>query len=253
MAEAVQTVRLKPETLLAFNAYIVEAEAGMEKTLRNGPFLWLDGSAKRAKAVRAGKIAAERWTGDGPGRVPAGMIHDLIGAVYIPAATVAATLACIQEYNRHKEMYRPEVIDSKLIARNGNDFHIYLRILKKKIITVVLDTDHDVHYFQVDATRWGCRSYTTRTCEVEDAGTDREAIQPPDSGYGFLWRLNSYWRFDERDGGVYAECRAISLTRDIPMALKWIIDPIVRGLPKDTLVHTLKATRDAVKARASKP
>ena len=122
-------------------------------------------------------------------------------------------------------------------------------MLKKKIITVVLDTDHDVHYFHVSGAggaRWGCRSYTTRTAEVDDAGKPNEKVQPPDTGYGFLWRLNTYWRFEERDGGAYAECRAISLTRDIPAVLKWIIEPMVRSLPKDTLIHTLKATRDAV-------
>ncbi|MGO4882460.1 MAG: hypothetical protein ACLP59_16755 [Bryobacteraceae bacterium] len=246
MAEKVQPVRLKPETLDAFAAYVREAEAGMHQTLHGGTFLWSDGDAKRAKAVRQGKIVAQLWTGKGPIRVPAGLIHDWIGAIFIPGATGAGTLARIQDYDHHKDMYKPEVIDSKLVARRGNDFQIFLRVLKKKIITVVLDTDHDVHYFQVDGARWGCRSYTTRTCEVEDAGTPREVVEPPDAGYGFLWRLNSYWRFAERDGGLYTECRAISLTRDIPAALKWIIEPIVRSLPKDTLVHTLKGTREAV-------
>jgi hypothetical protein len=81
---------------------------------------------------------------------------------------------------------------------------------------------------------------------VDDAGKPNEKVQPPDAGYGFLWRLDTYWRFEERDAGVYAECRAISLTRDIPTGLGWIIEPIVRSLPKETLIHTLKATRDAV-------
>ena len=81
---------------------------------------------------------------------------------------------------------------------------------------------------------------------MDDAGKPNEKVQPPDAGYGFLWRLDTYWRFEERDGGAYAECRAISLTRDIPTVLKWIIEPMVRSLPKDTLIHTLKATRDAV-------
>jgi hypothetical protein len=174
------------------------------------------------------------------------LIHDWIGAAFLPGATAAGTLETIQDYDNHKNMYRPEVIDSRLISRRGDNFRIHLRVLKKKIITVVLDTDHDVHYFQVDATRWGCRSYTTRTAEVEDAGKPSEKIQPPDAGYGFLWRLNSYWRFEERDGGVYAECRAISLTRDIPAGLGWIVKPIVSTLPKETLIHTLESTRRAV-------
>lgn len=246
MAEDVQPVQLKPETLQAFEAYIRDAEAAMEQTLRGPAFLWSDGDPKRAKQVRQGKIVAELWRGKSSVQVPSGLIHDWIGAMFLPGATVAGILARIQDYDHYPKMYRPEVMASKLIARRGDDFQIYLRVLKKKIITVVLDTDHDVHYFRVDGARWGCRSYTTRTAEVDDAGKPNEKVKPPDTGYGFLWRLYSYWRFEERDGGAYAECRAISLTRDIPTVLKWIIEPMVRSLPKDTLIHTLKSTRDAV-------
>lgn len=252
MAKDVQPVQLKPETLQAFEAYVREAEAAMEQTLDGEAFLWSDGDPKRAKQVRQGKIVAQLWRGKSPVQVPSGLIHDWIGAAFLPGATVAAILTRIQDYDNHKKIYRPEVIDSKLIARRGDDFQIYLRVLKKKIVTVVLDTDHYVHYFHLsgaggpDGTRWGCRSYTTRTAEVDDAGKPNETVQQPDAGYGFLWRMNTYWRFEERDGGAYAECRAISLTRDIPAVLKWIVEPMVRSLPKDTLIHTLKATRDAV-------
>jgi len=154
----------------------------------------------------------------------------------------------LQDYDNHKNIYKPEVMDSKLISHDGNDFQIYMRLLKKKIITVVLDTDHDVHYACVDPTRWSLRSYTTRIAEVEDAGTPQEKVLAPDTGYGFLWRLYSYWRFQEREGGVWVECRAISLTRDIPLGLAWIIEPIVRKLPRESLIHTLNATRDALTA-----
>ena len=246
MGEDVQPVQLKSETLQAFEAYIRDAEAAMEQTLRGDGFLWSEGEPKRAKQVRQGKVVADLWQGKSPAKIPAGLIHDWIGAVFIPGANVARVLARIQDYDNYKNLYRPEVMDSKLIARRGDDFQIYLRVLKKKIVTVVLDTDHDVHYFHVDGARWGCRSYTTRTAEVDDAGKPKEKVYPPDTGYGFLWRLYSYWRFEERDGGVCAECRAISLTRDIPTVLKWIVEPMVRSLPKDTLMHTLKATRDAV-------
>jgi hypothetical protein len=246
MAEEVQPVKLQPETLQAFESYIRDAEAGMEKTLDGGAFLWSDADPKRAKQVGEGKIVAEFWPGKGPAKVPAGLIHDWIGALRAPGATIQSTLALIQDYNNHKNIYKPEVIDSKLISHNGNNFNIYLRIVKKKIITVVMDTDHDVHYFWLDSTRCGCLSHTTRTAEVDDAGKPNEKVEPPDTGYGFLWRLNTYWRFHERDGGVTMECRAISLTRDIPTVLKWIIDPMVRSLPKEALVNTLKATRKAL-------
>ena len=149
----------------------------------------------------------------------------------------------IQDYDNHANVYKPEVIASKLVSRHNNDFEIYLRLLKKKIITVVLDTTHRVHYRALDDTRWICQSYTTRIAEVEKAGSRGEEILPADTGYGFLWRLYSYWQFEERGGGVYVECRAISLTRDVPLGLGWIIEPIVRTLPKESFIHTLECTR----------
>jgi hypothetical protein len=171
------------------------------------------------------------------------MIHDWIGATCIAGATIEKTLAVVQSYDRHHEIYRPEVVASRMVSRSGNVFEIYLRLLKKKIITVVLDTDHHVEYSAVSATRWCCRSHTTRITEVENAGKPTESTRPPDTGYGFLWRLSSFWRFEQREDGVWVECRAISLTRDVPKGLGWIIEPMVKKLPRDSLVATLEATR----------
>ena len=88
-----------------------------------------------------------------------------------------------------------------------------------------------------------------RIAEVQNAGSPKETVLPPDTGYGFLWRLGSYWRFQERDHGVNLECRAISLTRDVPFGLGWIIEPIIQKLPKESLIKTLESTRQGVCAR----
>jgi hypothetical protein len=249
MAQTAKSEHLKPQTLGAFDEYIREAEAGMEQTLHGtGPFLWFEVSSERAQLVRGGQVAAQFWAGQGPVKVPNGLIHDWIGAVFIPATNLKKTLALIQDYNHHKNIYKPEVIASRLVSRRGNDFRIYLRLLKKKIVTVVLDTDHKVHYRSLDPTRWTCCSYTTRIAEVEYAGTTKERVRAPDTGNGFLWRLYSYWRFQEITGGVYVECRAISLTRDVPLGLGWMIQPIIQKLPKESLINTLAATRQALQA-----
>jgi hypothetical protein len=249
MAQTATTVQLQPRTLETFAAYIRDAEAAMEQTLNGGgPFLWSDGSPERAQQVRAGRVVAQFWSGRAPVKVPNGLIHDWIGAAFIPAVNVEKTLALIQDYDHHQNIYQPEVIASRLISHHNNDFQIYLRLLKKKIITVVLDTDHDVHYRSIDPARALCRSYTTRIAEVADAGTPKEKVQPPDTGHGFLWRLYSYWRFQEREGGVSVECRAISLTRDVPLGLGWMIEPIIQKLPKESLIRTLEATRQALHA-----
>ncbi len=248
MARTASKVQLNRQTVKSFEAYIRDAEAEMSKTLRGaGAFLWSDRNAEIAREVGEGEVIAQFWSGQRPVKVPNGLIHDWIGAAWAPGTTLKATLALIQNYDNHTNIYKPEVIASKLISRRGNNFKIYLRLLKKKILTVVLDTDHDVHYQSINRKRWICRSYTTRIAEVENAGTANEAVLPPDTGFGFLWRLYSYWRFEEREGGVYLECRAISLSRDVPLGLGWVIEPIIQKLPKESLIHTLECTRQALR------
>ena len=250
MAQTIKPAQLSPRTLDAFGAYIRQAETEMQQMLQERePFLWSQQQAERSQKVGQGQVVAQFWSGRGPVKVPSGLIHDWIAAAVISDSTIREILAVLQDYDNHKNIYKPEVIDSKLIQRDDNDFQIYLRLLKKKIITVVLDTDHEVHYRPVDRTRWVCRSYTTRIAEVENVGRPDQRILPPDTGYGFLWRLYSYWRFEERDGSVIVECRAISLTRDVPFGLGWAIEPIIQKLPKESLINTLEATRQALHAR----
>jgi len=247
MAEKAKPGKLKADTLAAFNSYIREAETEAEATLTGkGTFLWCDRDAERRRRIRAGEIVAQFWSGRAPVKVPDGLIHDWIGSALVPGRSTSDTLALIQNYDNHKNIYKPEVIDSRLISRHDGNYKIYLRLLKKKVITVVLDTDHDVYYSRADRLRWVCRSYSTRIAEVENPGSSNEVVLPADTGYGFLWRLYSYWRFEDRSEGVFTECRAISLTRDVPFGLGWVIEPIIQRLPQESLIHTLEATRSAL-------
>jgi len=251
MAPAAKPVHLDPRTLEGFDAYIRMAEKEIGQTQHgSGRFLWSDSEPERAQQVRSGKVVAQFWSGRAPVKVPKGLIHDWIGAAFVPDSTIPDVFTVIQNYDNHKNIYRPEVIESKLISHDDDDFQIYLRLLKKKFITVVLDTHHDVHYRPLGRTRWICRSRTTRIAEVENAGSREERVLPPDTGHGFLWRLYSYWQFHERDRGVIIECRALSLTRDVPFGLGWAIEPMIQKLPKESLINTLEATRRALPARA---
>jgi hypothetical protein len=235
-------VVLEPKTLEAFDRYVAGVEAKLET--RN-PFLWADESADRARRARAGEVVVEKL-GSKHDNVPDGLVHDWIGATFIPGASLAKTIALVQDYNRHKEYFKPEVMDSRLLHREGNDFRTYLRLLKKKVITVVLNTEHEVHYAPVDQTRWRSVSRTTRIAEVENPGKPNEHELAPGTGNGFLWKLVSYWRFEERDGGTWVECEAISLTRDVPTGLGWVINPIVQNLPRQSLESTLQELRAAL-------
>ncbi len=158
---------------------------------------------------------------------------------------MAATLEHVQDYGHARTRHR-EVLAARVISHKGNDFVVFMRLVKKKMITVVLDTEHDIHYFPIDATHCRSQSKTIKIAEVENAGKPGEREMPPGTGHGFLWNLDTYWRFQERDGGTWIECQAISLTRDIPTGLGWLIEPIIRSLPQDSLTNTLRETASAL-------
>jgi hypothetical protein len=249
MARTANLVQLSSETARAFDTYTGEAEAEMDRAMRGAsPFLWSDTNSVLSRQIRAGEIPAQFWSGHSPVKVQSGLIHDWIAAVFVRGVSLKETLALVQDYDRHKLVYQPEVIDSSLVSRNGNHFKIFLRLLKKKVVTVVLDTHHDVRYISLKDRRCFCRSHTTRVEEVEGAGTCDEEVLPYDTGHGFLWRLYSYWKFQEKKNGTVVECRAISLTRDVPFGLGWLIEPIIQNLPKESLIHTLAATRRGLQA-----
>src|SRR5262249_16855270 len=201
---------LKTDTAGAFNHYVQQTE----ETLKAPKvFLWADQSPERARRVRAGEIVVEPSNGDPSHSVKSGLIQDWVGSVFIPGVTVEKTLALVQDYSRQKEYYQPEVVDSRILSHEGNNFKIYLRLLKKKVITVQLNTEHDVQYIQLGPKRWRSVSRSTRIAEVDHPGKPSEREKPPGTGEGFLWRLNSYWRFEGRDGRASEECDAASLNR----------------------------------------
>jgi hypothetical protein len=238
-----RAAELKPETLAAFDKYIRLKEARLEQPPASGGFLWADREPGRRQQLRDGAVLAQPANDEREVKIPDGIIHDWIGAVFIPGTTVDKTIALVQDYSNHRNVYQPEVIDSKIVTHSGDDFKVYLRLKKKKVLTVVLNTEHDVHYVRLDRERWQSRSYSTHIGEVENAGKPDERELPAGKDHGFLWRLYSYWRFEERDGGVYVECEAVSLTRNVPSGLGWLIEPIIRKLPRESLVNTLLATR----------
>jgi hypothetical protein len=198
--------------------------------------------------LRQGEVLIEK-KGSTPADVPGGLIHDWVGAVLIPKVTVAQVLTLVQDYDHSSRSYAPDVMQSRLISRNGDDFAVFLRLKKHKVITVVLDTEYNVRYGRLDATHQYSFSRSTRVSEVAEPGAPSEHALPAGKDHGFMWRLNSYWGFEQVDDGVLVECEAISLTRDIPAGLAWMIGPFVNSIPRESLEFTLDATRKALAAK----
>lgn len=260
LASPARAADLKPQTVAAFDHYAQLTEARFNSELaRHEPFLWVEGlpSDRRAAALaelHGGNVVIERLETFDGGKsiaVPDGMIHHWIGTVFIPRATLAQTLTFLQDYDRQQDYFRPDVQRSKLLRHDGDDFTVELRLYKKKIITTVLDTVHEVHYTKVDSTRASSISRSARIQEVDDPGQSGEHLEREGHDSGFLWRMNNYWRFEEKDGGTYVECQSVSLTRDIPTGLGWMIGSYVSSVPRESLTFTLATTRAAILARSA--
>jgi hypothetical protein len=253
--------KLRSETVSAFDRYEHLTEERNEAELKRGSrLLWIDslGEPERPEAyasLKRGEVQVHQLTTLDNGKpivCPGGMIHHWVGVAFIPGAKLDDVLGVLEDYDHQSIIYSPDVERSKIESHDGDHFRVFLRFRRHKVITVVLDTEHDVRYFHDAPGRAHSRSSAVRIAEVENPGkSDERERQPGDDG-GFLWRMETWWRMEERDGGVYVQSEAASLTRDIPTGLGWLVGPFVTGIPKETLAFTLEATRKAVLGRANK-
>ena len=241
-------------TTEAFDQYVATAEGRIAQQ-RNSGRLWMESQspARREefeRRIRRGEVVVER-AGKGTQEIPGGLIHDWTGMAFIPNARVAQVVALVRDYNQTAKYYSPDVEQSRLLSANGDDMQVFMRLRKHKVVTVVLDTEYDVHYGRIDAAHWYSVSRSTRISEIENPGTPNERALPSGHDHGFMWRLNSYWLFEQVQDGVIVQCEAISLTRDIPAGLGWMVGPFVSSIPRESLEFTLRATRAAFDSRSA--
>jgi len=247
---------LRAATVRAFEAYVAGTESENNESLGRGPFLSVEALPERERKtafaqLQRGEVRIERVGSKGAGstEAPGGMIHDWKGIVFVPGAKLGDVLNVLEDYDHQSIYYSPDVEKSKIESHNGDHYRVFLRFRRHKIVTVVLDTEHEVTYYRDSATREHSRSSAVRIAQVEDAGGAQEKEKTPGEGAGFLWGMETWWRMEERDGGVYVQNQVVTLTRDIPTGLAWLIEPFITSIPKETLGFTLEATRNAVLGR----
>lgn len=252
--------KLRVDTQEAFQRYVKLTEARNEEELKRGTdLLWVDGLPTEQRteayaALKRGEVRMQKLETLEKGKAipfPGGMIHHWIGVSFIPGAKLEGVLRVLEDYDKHSVYYAPDVERSKIESREGDHFKVFLRFRRHKVITVVLNTEHEVQYFHDAPGRAHSRSSAVRIAEVENAGKSDEREKTPGDDGGFMWRMETWWRMEERDGGVYVQSEVASLTRDIPTGLGWMIGPFVNGIPKESLTFTLEATRRVVEKQAA--
>jgi hypothetical protein len=250
---------LKPKTVAAFDQYVAATQQRFADELKpGGAFLYIDALPAQERdadytRLKNGEILVDKRTTQAPGvdrDVPDGMVHHWVAVVFVPGVTLAQVLTVVKDYDHRSDLYKPEVIASRLLSHQGNNYKIFLRLYQKKFTTVVFNTDYDVQWGEVTPQEYYSNSISTRVAQVKDSDHPDGPEYPVGEGNGYLWRLNTYWRFAEKDNGVYIQCEALSLTRDIPTGLGWLLKPLVTRIPRESLNRALGRTRDVVLEKA---
>lgn len=243
---------LQPQTARAFDAYAraVEARGRRELSSAQG-FLGSDFQDRAsAPAVRrrivAGEVAVDRVSERGLDartiEVPDGLINHWRGAILVPHANLDHVLAELRSPQTRRHV-QDDVLESRVLWRRGDESQISLKLMRKKIVTVTYNTEHHVRYVRLSPTTASSRSVSTRIAEVDNAGTPAERERPPGRDRGFIWRLNSYWRYEQVPQGVIVELESLTLSRDIPTIVRFVAGPIIDAIARESMTRTLESVR----------
>jgi hypothetical protein len=243
-----QGSELSGETVRAWDEYTHRLNARVVADAHDQAFLWTDQSPERMRLVRQGEVLVAP-VGENPRIVPHGLIHHWVGAMFLPDVTLDDVLKVVRDYDRYKDVYAPNVLDSRVLRRMETDDVFSLLLLNKALVAkVALNADFRSSYRRVDNHRWYSVGYSTRIREVEEYGQADQRALPEDTGHGFVWRLYSVSRFEQRDGGVYVELEGVALSRDVPSMLRWLVSPAIRTASKNSMLVSLQKTEEAVRA-----
>ena len=178
-----------------------------------------------------------------------GFLHDWRGTAFVPGAHAADFEPLLRDFAAYPRIFAPQVLSASILSRNGDHLVATLRVRQHHVLTVILDTTYDVTFARPGSHRGTSTSRCTRVAEIADAGTPREHALSDADEHGFLWRMNTYWACEERDGGLYLQLESVSLTRDLPHGLAWAIHPFVDSVPRESLEFTLRAASTALRSR----
>ena len=239
--------------ITAYNQYAAHVEARIAEQHRSpATFLAGIGSGPIWDArLRRGEPIIEHLTPAGRADPPGGLLHHWRGSAFVAGAAAADFERLMKNFDAYPQHFAPQIVRASLPSPNSvtipDHFTASMRIRQKHVITVVMDTAYDVSFGRLDAGHGYSISRSTRIVEIRSPGSSKEHELSPAEEHGFLWRLNTYWSYEERDGGLYMQIESLSLTRSIPAGLGWVVRPYVESVPRESLEFTLRATCRALK------
>jgi hypothetical protein len=238
-----------PAALSAFNSYIGAVEARLERQHRSqaGFLAPQPAPAQAGQRLRQGDLIVERLTPATGTEFDGAMLHHWRGTAFAPGATAADFERLMKDFDAYPKHYSPQVLQAKVLSRQGDRLQATMRVRQRHILTVVMDTAFVIEFGRLDARHGYSISRSTQISEIEFPGTRHERALSPSEDQGFLWRLSTFWSYEERDGGLYMQIESVSLTRSIPASLGWAIGPFVESVPRESLEFTLRSTVNALR------
>ena len=241
-----------PAAASAFDAYIAALELRLARQ-HDSPSAFLaplSSVPQSEMRLRKGDLVIEQLTPSSSADLPGAMIHHWRGAAFAPGAKAADFERLMKNFNAYPQRFAPRVLRAGELPQlpdQGNDhFRVFMRVRQRKVLTVVMDTTYDVTFGRLDPQHGYSISRSIRISEIDSPGTATERVLNPSEEHGFLWRLNTYWSYEERDDGLYMQIDTVSLTRSIPMGLAWAVRPFVESVPRESLESTLRSTCNAL-------
>jgi hypothetical protein len=238
-----------PVAVAAFNTYTQTVESRLAQQHRSPSSFLAPASANPTDAalrLRRGDLLIERLTPTNA--APSGaLLHHWRGTAFVPGATAADFERLLRGFDRYPQHFAPQVLQAHVLSHDREPMQVLMRVSQRHVITVVLDATYDVTFGQLDTQRGYSLSRSTRIAEIDSPGTHSERALSPAQEHGFLWRLNTYWSYEQRDGGLYVQIEAVSLTRSIPRGLDWVIGPYIQSIPRESLEFTLRSASNAVR------
>jgi hypothetical protein len=233
-----------PAATSGFNDYVHQAEARLAQqhaaaaNFLAGPF-----TPQQQQQLRQGELVITGITPANGSPLPGALLHHWRGTAFVPGAKVGDFEALLKDLKDYPRYYTPQVLQAAVLAQQGDHLQTRMRVRQKHVITVVMDIENDLQLARLDAQHGDSTARSTRVSEIDSSG---QAVAPVDE-HGFLWRLNTYWSYQEADGGLYMQIESISLTRSVPNGLNWIIQPFIQKIPRESLEFTLRSTSNALK------
>jgi putative flippase GtrA len=243
---------LQAKTIRDFAKYVASVEARRAREIENRePFLDIerlpaDQRARAFAAMKRGEVIVTRGaayeSGTNEINIDGGLVNHWRGTVFVPKVKLEQLLKVLQEpqTDKHKQ---EDVLSSRVVSRDGDSQKVYLRLRRTKFVTVVYDTEYDVDYVKLAPDRAYSNSISTKVIEIENAGTPQERALPEGNDHGYMWRLNSYWRYKQHEDGVLVEIESLTLSRDLPAIIGPLIRPIVNSTARESMTRTLASVR----------